>query len=114
MKKVASALCVAAMLIAGTQASYADETVGKANGKCKMTNVQAMKVVYDGECKIKQSVSSDSGNTIFTITMGTAEPFLFAGKGDMWMHGPSKVKFAENGNSATFTWDNFILMATAY
>jgi len=114
MKKVASALCVAAMLIAGTQASYADQTVAKANGKCKMTNVEAMKVLYDGECKIKESVSSETGNIIFSITMGSDEPFLFAGKGDSWMHGPSKVKFAENGNSATFTWDNFILMATTH
>ena len=81
-----------------------------AAGVCKLTNVKENAALYDGACTIHQSKSGK--NDVFEITMGSAEPFLFAGSGDLWMHGPEKVDFQDLGGGAIFRWGDFALAAT--
>ena len=60
-------------LIFATSASAALQ----AQGKCKLVNAVANKVLYHGSCMIRQS--QNGKNTIYEIQMGSGESFLFAG-----------------------------------
>ena len=95
---------VALVSVASTSALAAT-----ADGKCKLTNVDVDKVLYDGECTIHQE-ETDYG-TLFSIKMGNAQSFKFAGKGDSWMHGAEKVHFKDLGGGAIFKWGDFALSA---
>jgi len=54
-------------------------------------------------------VSSRAG-TIYTVKMGSGEPFLFAtSDGKTWMHGPERVQFRDLGKGAIFKWGDFAL-----
>ena len=78
-------------------------------GHCKLTDLNADVELYNGTCVIKGSVDS-SGMTVYEIKMRKfKDPFLFAGKGDIWMHGPEKVKFRDRGDYAIFRWAHFRL-----
>jgi len=82
----------------------------EAKATCKLTNTQAQKVIYEGTCKVKQSMSGT--NTVFTVKMGSGEPFLFAGvRGQTdWMKGPEKAKFTDLPNGGIFRWSTFALV----
>ncbi len=76
--------------------------------QCKLTNVAEDAVLYDGTCQVTEEVTSTS--TIYTIKMGSSEPFLFASSdGRQWMHGPDEVEFRDLGKGAIFKWSNFAL-----
>ncbi len=76
--------------------------------QCKLTNVAEGIVLYDGECRVTEEITSTS--TIFTINMGSAEPFMFASSdGKRWMHGPEEVEFRDLGKGGIFKWANFAL-----
>ncbi len=83
-----------------------------ADGKCKLTNVAVDKSIYDGDCQIHQE-ETEYG-TVISVKLGDAEPLLFAGKGDTWMHGPEAVQFRDLGKGAAiFKWGDFALSAVA-
>ena len=77
---------------------------------CKLTNTAASKTLYEGSCKVKQSMSGN--NTIFSIKMGDAEPYLFAGvRGQKnWMHGADDAQFSDLPNGGIFRWSTFALV----
>jgi hypothetical protein len=81
-----------------------------AKATCKLTNTAAQVALYEGGCKVTQSMSGN--NTIFSVKMGSTEPFLFAGvKGQKdWMHGPEKTQFTDLPNGGIFRWSNFALV----
>ena len=94
-------------------ASSASAVQVMASGDCKLTNVAADKVLYDGGCTIQQA-TTDYGS-VYTITMGSAKSFKFAGSGTEYMHGPKKVHFKDLGpQGGIFTWDDFALSAVAH
>ncbi len=81
---------------------------GRTSGHCKLKNVKADKELYKGKCSIKETISSSS--TVYEITMGSAESFLFAtSDGRTWMSGPERVQFEDAGNTGTFRWSDFKL-----
>jgi len=82
-----------------------------AQSTCKLTNTAANKSLYEDPCTVTQSAGSGN-NTIFSIQMGTAAPFLFAGvRGQPnWMHGPESVQFTDLPNGGIFRWSNFALV----
>jgi hypothetical protein len=77
---------------------------------CKLTNTAAYKTIYEGTCRVTQSMSG--ANTIFSVKMGDGEPFLFAGvRGqEIWMHGPEETRFTDAPNGGIFRWSNFVLV----
>jgi hypothetical protein len=77
---------------------------------CKLTNTAANKTIYEGTCKVTQSMSG--ANTIFSVKMGDAEPFMFAGvRGQRnWMHGPEATQFTDAPNGGIFRWGDFALV----
>lgn len=76
--------------------------------QCKLTNVAEDAVLYDGECRVSEEITSTS--TIYTVNMGSAEPFMFASSdGKQWMHGPEEVDFRDLGKGAIFKWSDFAL-----
>ncbi|MFQ6537813.1 MULTISPECIES: hypothetical protein [Aphanothece] len=77
---------------------------------CKLTNTAAQVALYEGPCKVKQTMSGE--NTIFSVKMGKTEPFLFAGvRGQKtWMHGPEEVDFTDLPNGGIFRWSTFVLV----
>jgi hypothetical protein len=77
---------------------------------CKLTNTSAGKALYEGPCKVTQSMSGKS--TVFSIKMGGAEEFLFAGVPgqDNWMHGPDEVQFTDAPGGGIFRWSTFALV----
>lgn len=80
---------------------------GRERGHCKLANVEVGRELYNGTCRIKQTVNGAS--TVYEIKMGNTEPYLFAGHGDSWMHGPDNVKFRDHGNWGVFRWGDFRL-----
>lgn len=77
---------------------------------CKLTNTSANKALYEGRCTVTQSMSG--ANTVFSIKMGSAEPFMFAGvRGQKnWMHGPVETQFTDLPNGGIFRWGDFALV----
>ncbi len=77
---------------------------------CKLTNVAAGKALYEGKCRVTQEETKY--NTVFTIKMGSAEPFLFAGKrgSTAWMHGAEETHFTDLPNGGIFKWGDFALV----
>ncbi len=77
---------------------------------CKLTNTAANKTLYEGPCRVTQSMSGN--NTIFSVKMGDSEPFMFAGvRGQKnWMHGPDETQFTDLPNGGIFRWSNFALV----
>ena len=82
----------------------------EARATCKLTNTAEDKSLYEGSCKVKQMMSDD--HTIFSVKMGDASPFLFAGiRGEEnWMHGSERVKFTDLPNGGIFRWSTFALV----
>jgi uncharacterized lipoprotein YehR (DUF1307 family) len=101
------AVTLAACQSAGPQTASAREISAEGNGSCKLTNVRVGKVIYHGDCRIKQTVKRDM--TVWDIKMGSADSMLFAGRGTHYMHGGEDVTFSDRGNSATFAWGDFSL-----
>lgn len=91
-------------------ASVATAQTFRETATCKLTNTAANKTLYEGSCKVKQSMSGN--NTIFSIKMGDAEPFMFAGvRGQKkWMHGPDETQFTDLPNGGIFRWSTFALV----
>ena len=106
-KKIAFVSSILAVMLAGTQAVSAREITAEADGTCKLTNERVNKVIYHGDCRIKQTIKRE--RTIWDIKMGSADSMLFAGSGTHYMHGPEDVTFSDRGNSATFAWGDFTL-----
>ena len=77
---------------------------------CKLTNTQANKTLYEGGCKVTQSMSGK--NTVFSVKMGSGEPFMFAGvRGQKnWMHGAEDTQFTDLPNGGIFRWSTFALV----
>ena len=108
MKKLAIvASCVLAMMLAVSQSASAGDITASTDGTCQLTNVKADKVIYKGDCTIKQTIKKDM--TVWEIKLGEAEPFLFAGNGSKYMHGPEETTFKDHGNTGIFSWDDFVL-----
>ena len=106
-KKIAFVGGVLAVMLVSTQACSAREITAEADGTCKLTNVSVDKVIYHGDCRIKQIVKRDM--TVWDIKMGDADSMLFAGNGTHYQHGPEHVTFKDRGNSAIFAWGDFTL-----
>lgn len=81
-----------------------------APGTCKLTNTNAGKELYHGNCTINQK-TTDSGS-VYSIKMDNAQSFKFAGSGTNYMHGSHNVHFKDLGAGAIFTWDGFALSVT--
>jgi hypothetical protein len=110
MKKIAFVgACALAGLLAATPAFSADAL--RDTGTCKLVNTNADKVIYDGDCRIKQE-NTDYGSTLYTITLGSADPFLFAcpkKTPTKCQHGPEDTRLEQRGSKATFQWGDFKL-----
>ena len=91
-------------------ASVATAQTFRETATCKLTNTAANKTLYEGSCKVKQSMSGN--NTIFSIKMGDAEPFMFAGvRGQKkWMHALDETQFTDLPNGGIFRWGTFALV----
>ena len=100
---------VGAALAVSLAAGVAAQTFSE-KATCKLTNTAANKSLYEGPCKVTQSKSGN--NTVFSVKMGSTEPFLFAGvRGQKdWMHGPEKTQFTDLPNGGIFRWSNFALV----
>jgi hypothetical protein len=90
-------------------ASASAQTLSE-HATCKFTNTAASKTLYEGPCKVTQSESGR--NTIFSVKMGDAEPYMFAGvRGQKnWMHGPDAVQFTDAAGGGIFRWSTFALV----
>jgi hypothetical protein len=97
-------------VLAISLANLATAQTLKETATCKLTNTAANKTLYEGSCKVKQSMSGN--NTIFSIKMGDAEPYLFAGvRGQKnWMHGAEDTQFTDLPNGGIFRWSTFALV----
>lgn len=76
-------------------------------GVCHLANINAQKVIYNGECKITQE--STQYGIVMTIRMGNAEPWKVACQrdGSSCMHGPTEVRMRDRGNGeASFRWQD--------
>ncbi|TMV05486.1 hypothetical protein FGK63_15665 [Ruegeria sediminis] len=93
----------AVVLALSTTASLA----ASETAECKLTNVSADTVLYEGTCQVSQEQSGS--NTIYSVSMPGAESFMFAGSGDQWMHGSDKVQFTDLPNGGIFKWGDFAL-----
>jgi hypothetical protein len=91
-------------------ANVATAQTFKERATCKLTNTAANKTLYEGPCKVTQSMSGN--NTIFSVKMDKSEPFMFAGvRGQKnWMHGPEETQFTDLPNGGIFRWSNFALV----
>jgi hypothetical protein len=75
-------------------------------GFCHLANINAQKVIYNGECKITQE-TTQYGSILITVRMGTAEPWKVACQrdGSSCLHGPTEVRMRDRGNGeASFRW----------
>lgn len=101
---------LASIAIAITFANSAAAQTFKETATCKLTNTVASKTLYEGPCKVKQSMNGN--NTVFSVKMGDTEPFLFAGvRGQKkWMHGPEEAQFTDLPNGGIFRWSGFALV----
>lgn len=110
MKHLGTALTLAGLL-AGTAPSAlaANAIKGKTSGHCQLTNVSYGRDLYNGSCKIKETINGSK--IVFDIKMPAAESFLFATNdgGKTWMHGPEEVRLKDRGHSAVFRWGSFRL-----
>jgi|GEM_PF-4014598 len=77
---------------------------------CKLTNVAANKTLYVGSCEATEE--DNQYGTVFTVVMGSGEPFKFAGQrgSTAWMHGGEKTHFTDLPNGAIFKWSTFALV----
>ena len=82
-----------------------------AYGSCKLTNLAANTVLYNGGCSIRQTRSG--ANDVIEVKMGNSQSFVFAGNGSNWMHGSDRVKYTDLGRGAIFAWDRFTLAVAA-
>ncbi|MEY4563452.1 MAG: hypothetical protein RLZZ618_2729 [Pseudomonadota bacterium] len=112
MKKTALTVALILSGILAGQSGVAVAQTYKETMTCKLTNTAASKTLYEGSCKVKQSKSEYSDNTIFSVRMGNTEPFMFAGmRGQKtWMHGADEVQFTDLPNGAIFRWSTFALV----
>ncbi len=102
-----------ALILSGVLAGQAGVAVAQSfseRATCKLTNTEANKTVYEGGCKVTQSMSGK--NTIFSVKMGSGEPFMFAGvRGQKnWMHGAEDTQFTDLPNGGIFRWSTFALV----
>lgn len=97
-------------VLAISLANIATAQTFKETATCKLTNTAASKTLYEGSCRVKQSMSGN--NTIFSIKMGDAEPYMFAGvRGQKnWMHGAEDTQFTDLPNGGIFRWSTFALV----
>lgn len=91
-------------------ASSATAQTFRERATCKLTNTAADRSLYEGPCTVTQSQRGN--NTIFSVKMGNAEPFLFAGvRGQkQWMHGAEETQFTDLPNGGIFRWSTFALV----
>lgn len=91
-------------------ASSASAQTFSERATCKLTNTEVNKTLYEGGCKVTQSMSGK--NTVFSVKMGKTEPFMFAGvRGEKeWMHGPERTQFTDLPNGGIFRWSTFALV----
>ena len=104
--------CILAGLLVAAPA-FSGEAL-RDTGTCKLVNTDVDKVIYDGECRIKQEDKRSSGvtMTLYKITLGEAEPFLFAcpkNTPTKCQHGPEDTTLEQHGSKATFKWGDFKL-----
>ena len=101
---------LATVALAACLATAASAQTFKETATCKLTNTAANKSLYEGRCKVTQSMSGS--NTIFSVKMGDSEPFMFAGvRGQkQWMHGPEETQFTDLPNGGIFRWSTFALV----
>lgn len=102
--KVLAGLALAMSFASGASAQNLAETA-----TCKLTNTAHSATLYEGSCTVTQSMSGN--NTVFSVKMGEAEPFMFAGvRGQKdWMHGPDEAQFTDLPNGGIFRWSTFTL-----
>jgi hypothetical protein len=102
--KVLVGVALAMSFASGASAQNLAETA-----TCKLTNTAHSATLYEGSCTVTQSMSGS--NTIFSVKMGDAEPFMFAGvRGQTnWMHGPDETQFTDLPNGGIFRWSTFAL-----
>jgi hypothetical protein len=110
LKKSAFAV---ALILSGVLAGQTGVVVAQTfseRATCKLTNTEANKTLYEGGCKVTQSMSGK--NTVFSVKMGKTEPFMFAGvRGEKeWMHGPERTQFTDLPNGGIFRWSTFALV----
>ena len=101
------------LLVAAVAASFvgiAGAQTFREAATCKLTNTAVNKSLYEGPCTVKQSASGE--NMVYTVHMGTGEPFKFAGvRGQRtWMHGAEQVQFTDLPNGGIFRWSTFALV----
>jgi hypothetical protein len=116
--RISSVRDLGSMPSGGTAAQLPGSFVGVAGAQtfretatCKLTNTEVNKTLHEGPCSVKQAPGS--GNiTVFTIQMGSAEPFKFAGvRGQRnWMHGAEEAQFTDLPNGGIFRWSTFALV----
>ncbi len=95
---------IAAFMVTTSAMAAVSETA-----TCKLTNVAAGKTLYSGKCRVTQEETKY--NTVFTIKMGSAEPFKFAGKrGSSEWYGTEPTHFTDLPNGGIFKWGDFALV----
>ena len=101
---------LAGTVLAISLANIATAQTFRETATCKLTNTAANKTLYEGSCKVKQSMNGN--NTVFSIKMGDTDPFMFAGvRGQKkWMHGPDETQFTDLPNGGIFRWSTFALV----
>jgi hypothetical protein len=77
---------------------------------CKLKNVAVGKIIYDGQCKVTEELTSYGA--LFSIKMGSAEPMKFAGpvNSSKWLHGAEDVHYTNEAHKAVFKWSDFKLV----
>lgn len=77
---------------------------------CKLKNVAVGKVIYDGQCKVTEELTSYGA--LFSIKMGSAKPMKFAGplNSSKWLHGAEDVHYTNQAHKAVFKWSDFKLV----
>lgn len=98
----------AAAALALTGSAHAQTFREKAT--CKLTNTAAQVALYEGPCKVKQTVTGNKA--VISVKLGQTEPFLFAGTlgNPRWMHGPEETQFTDLPGGGIFRWSNFALV----
>jgi hypothetical protein len=104
MKYVTVSLIAGLFLVVGTLSIFASDATaqgfvltGKEKAYCRLTNVVYGKDLFSGICTVKEAKTET--RTLFTITMGSAEPFQFAS------HHDSGYQYTwEHKGEATITW----------
>lgn len=119
--KNGTVLLMAGLLFIGVLSSFANNVeaqgfvlTGKERAHCKLTNVEYGKEIYNGTCTIKEAKTET--RDLFTIKMGSAEPFQFASHRDSGYQylppgggRPTPVRFADRGHTGVFRWSDFRL-----